>query len=102
MCERFGEDKFHLPSDEVVVIGEAEEALLGETETEGVGAGTGDAALWLLLLLALLLLGGRLPRPHMEKSKSSALYSKLCFSKYCRSSLRDRNFLPSGLNEIIH
>ena len=77
MCEKFGEKKFHLPSDEVEVIGveagETEEALLGETETEGGGAGTGDAALWLLLLLALLLLGGRLPRPQMEKSKSSAL-----------------------------
>ena len=45
----------------------------------------------------LPLAGGRLPRPQMEKSKSSALYSRLCFSKYCRNSLRERNFRPSGL-----
>lgn len=41
--------------------------------------------------------GGRFPLPQMEKSKSSALKSRLCLSKYCLNSLRDRNFLPSGL-----
>lgn len=48
--------------------------------------------------------GGRFPLPQIEKSKSSALKSRLCLSKYCRNSLRDRNFLPSGLwlqNDII-
>ena len=45
--------------------------------------------------------GGLLPRPQIEKSKSSALYSRLCFSKYCRNSLRDRNFLPSGLRFFL-
>ena len=52
----------HLPS--AFEAGEAAE-LLGEPEA------TGDEAL--LLLLELLLLGGRFPRPQIEKSKSSAL-----------------------------
>lgn len=48
----------------------------------------------------LLLLGGLLPRPQIEKSKSSALWSRLCFSKYWRNSFRERNFLPSGLKIV--
>ena len=75
----------HVPSEAAELLGEAE-----------VAAAPGDGAL-LLILVLLVLLAGRFPRPHIEKSKSSALYSKLCFSKYCLNSLRDRNFLPSGL-----
>ena len=40
----------------------------------------------------------RFPRPQIEKSKSSGLKSKPFLSKKFRNSVRERNFLPSGLS----
>ena len=83
-----------VPSPELIVGGGpggggCEEA----TEVEAAAAAAATAA-----AAVLPLAGGRLPRPQIEKSKSSALYSRLCFSKYCLNSLRERNFRPSGLS----